>query len=369
MSMSRITLEELSKTLKTYINNKLITTDQVKEMLDIVTGVIENSNCVDKVNDIHNNVNQNNSNLRNINSKEEMQEDKLTDYHSNLDNVEKNIGNLENLQTNNISNIISAINEIYNSSNTIRQQLVASLVSKGINVTNGNSISELINEVNNLGSGIVGNASGYTFTSTNGLTNGTMVNRGAGSFTPTSSNSTKPAGYYTSLSVPASSTIDRGNIVSGVSIFGVSGVSYEYEMDWSDHTSGTNNITIPSANISISSGDTVYVEDYNWYELADISFTCNGWNKVLNYTFKDNNASSSEPVIVHVMYIWRKTGIINRLGTYKQIKLTNKSVQSGYIEGDPSSDFYSVTIYICLHTTASSNVTHDFRYCLTKYDE
>ena len=68
--------------------------------------------------------------------------------------------------------------------------------------------------------------SGKTFTnSTGNVISGTMVNRGgATTVTPTTSNQTKAAGYYSgAITIKGDSNLVAANIVSGKSIFGVAG--------------------------------------------------------------------------------------------------------------------------------------------------
>jgi len=80
----------------------------------------------------------------------------------------------------------------------------------------------------NAGTAAVGDVlSGKTFSSSNGLgLTGTMSNNGGMSFTPGTTAQTIPAGYHNgSGSVAGDTDLVAGNIVSGVSIFGVTGAA------------------------------------------------------------------------------------------------------------------------------------------------
>lgn len=66
--------------------------------------------------------------------------------------------------------------------------------------------------------------SGKTFTNNTASTlTGTMTNGGSKTITPSTSNQTLPAGYYSKISVKGDSNLVAANIKSGSSIFGITG--------------------------------------------------------------------------------------------------------------------------------------------------
>ena len=98
-------------------------------------------------------------------------------------------------------------------------------------VTNDNNWESLAQSIRNIKEGS-GNAvasdvlAGKTFTNNDGVEyTGTMVNRGgATTVTPTTSNQTKAAGYYSgAITIKGDSNLVASNILSGKSIFGVAG--------------------------------------------------------------------------------------------------------------------------------------------------
>ena len=98
-------------------------------------------------------------------------------------------------------------------------------------VTNDNNWESLSQSIRNIKEGS-GNAvtsdvlAGKTFTNNDGVEyTGTMVNRGgATTVTPTTSNQTKAAGYYSgAITIKGDSNLVASNILSGKSIFGVKG--------------------------------------------------------------------------------------------------------------------------------------------------
>ncbi len=70
--------------------------------------------------------------------------------------VEKNygaeIGTLSSLQTSNKGNLVAAINEVFQSGNNVKQQLVDTLSAKGVNCSTSDSWDTLINYINNTSS-------------------------------------------------------------------------------------------------------------------------------------------------------------------------------------------------------------------------
>ena len=160
------------------------------------------------------------------------------------------IGSLDNLQTTEKSDLVGAINELFQNvdsgkqliadaidDSTITKDSTFEAMSTGINNLNttitllNNQINSLTNElagkVTPAGTAVAGDVlSGKTFINSTGKTvTGTMVNRGgAQTVTPGTSNKTLNAGYYSgNITVAGDADLVTANIVSGKNIFGVAG--------------------------------------------------------------------------------------------------------------------------------------------------
>ena len=109
------------------------------------------------------------------------------------------------------------------------------LTDEGVDVTEEDDMASLItkvdeefdNQVVPAGTAVASNVlSGKTFINSTGQTiTGTMTNRGSKTFTPSASKQTGAAGYYSGITVNTDSNLVAENIVSGVSIFGVTGTA------------------------------------------------------------------------------------------------------------------------------------------------
>ena len=120
---------------------------------------------------------------------------------------------------------------------TFRDSLASILTEEGVSVTEEDDMASLItkvdeefdNQVVPAGDAVADNVlSGKTFINSTGQTiTGTMANRGgAQTVTPGTSNKTLNAGYYSgNITVQGDSNLIAENIVSGKSIFGVSGTA------------------------------------------------------------------------------------------------------------------------------------------------
>ena len=116
-------------------------------------------------------------------------------------------------------------------------------------VTNDNNWESLSQSIRNIKEGS-GNAvasdvlAGKTFTNNDGVEyTGTMVNRGgATTVTPTTSNQTKAAGYYSgAITIKGDSNLIASNILSGKSIFGVKG-NVVAGKKWASGTTRSNSV-------------------------------------------------------------------------------------------------------------------------------
>ena len=141
----------------------------------------------------------------------------------------ENVGNKESLLTTDKTNLVAAINEVFQSGNSAKQEMVAALVAKGLEATTDMSFNDLIEKISSLvkvqGTAVAANVlSGKTFINSTGeLVTGTMTNNGSKSITPNASTQTLPAGYYSGVTINGDSDLKAANIVSGRNIFGVTG--------------------------------------------------------------------------------------------------------------------------------------------------
>lgn len=156
-------------------------------------------------------------------------------------NLKKTSGDLTNLQTNNKTNLVGAINELFQDVDS-GKELIATAIDDS-NITKNstfdamgtaitllhNQITSLTNElagkVTPVGTAVAGDVlSGKTFINSTGSTiTGTMANKGAKTFTPSASKQTGAAGYYSSVTCNAVSNLTAANIKSGVTVGGVTG--------------------------------------------------------------------------------------------------------------------------------------------------
>ena len=265
--MGRIRLEDLSDSLKEYLNGLGLTEDQVYNLINTLES--------------------------------------------------EKIGQTNELPIDESQNIVGIINEIYNSKNDMLQDLVAALVAKGLGVTINNNFDEIINKIETdltlpSGDAVASNVlSGKTFINSTGNTiTGSMVNQGSKTFTPSASKQTGAAGYYSKITVNTDSNLKAENIKSGVKIFGVTGtakfaptikVSTEAQYDfnrnntatgptktkfgaaWTSAAVGEVQIRLSgersNENITTITGPTIYIKAYlNGKEVASLGFGDSSWD-------------------------------------------------------------------------------------------
>ena len=92
--------------------------------------------------------------VANCATKEELKNIDLSPYATkeDLKNIDLSgtVGELSNLKTTNTSNLVSAINEVFQSGNNVKQNLVDALVAKGVpNISTSNTWSEIIKVISN----------------------------------------------------------------------------------------------------------------------------------------------------------------------------------------------------------------------------
>ena len=92
--------------------------------------------------------------VANCATKEELKNIDLSLYATKEDlkniDLSNTVGNLSNLNTSNKSNLVSAINEVFQSGVNVKQQLVDTLIAKGVpNISTSNTWSEIIKVISN----------------------------------------------------------------------------------------------------------------------------------------------------------------------------------------------------------------------------
>ena len=171
-----------------------------------------------------------------------------------------------NLQTND-KTVVGAINELFQSANN-GKQLIANaigeplnaedtfsamsdkinvmksdlkqmLTEEGVSVTEEDNIASLIGKVDEefdkqvvpVGTATASDVlSGKTFINSTGSTvTGTITNQGSKTITPSTSNQTLPAGYYSGITINGDSDLKASNIRKGYNLFGVSGTLVAFQ--------------------------------------------------------------------------------------------------------------------------------------------
>lgn len=136
--------------------------------------------------------------------------------------------------------------------------LVAGNIKSGVNIfgVNGTYTGATLT-----GDAVVANVlSGKTFYSNDSATKltGTMTNNGAlGTYTPTTSNQSIPAGYTSGGTVAGDADLTAGNIKNGVNIFGVTG-TYASGGNWSMPTYYGNDYSSAIANLTYNGAGVAY---------------------------------------------------------------------------------------------------------------
>ena len=143
--------------------------------------------------------------------------------------------------------------------NNIKSDLKQVLTDEGVSVNDEDNMDSLIAKVDEefdrqvvpAGDAVAANVlSGKTFINSTGqVITGNMTNRGgAQTITPGTSNKTLNAGYYSgNITVKGDSNLVAANIVSGKSIFGVTGTATASSLGGKNFASGTCNVTCGSA--------------------------------------------------------------------------------------------------------------------------
>lgn len=128
-------------------------------------------------------------------------------------------------------NSADTFNEMSNDINNLLNTFKTNMINNGVAVNSEDKFKELIDKIATLkpaaGTAVASDVlSGKTFiNSTGNIITGTMTNQGSKTFTPSASKQTGAEGYYKSITVNTDSNLVPANIVSGKTIFGVTGTA------------------------------------------------------------------------------------------------------------------------------------------------
>ena len=222
--------------------------NKIKELINTKVGSLDKLNTADKNNlvDAVNEINTNSAKMGET-----------------LEDIEFSVGELSNLQTDNKDNLVNAINEVFQSGTSVKQELVATLVAKGLEATSTSTFEELVGKVETdlvkpVGNAVASNVlTGKTFINNTGSTiTGTMTNNGSKTITPSKSNQTLGAGYYSGITINGDADLVAANILSGKNIFGVAGTAkaYPYPSWYSTSNTWIKGANMPSARNYCMSG-------------------------------------------------------------------------------------------------------------------
>ena len=229
--MAKITIEELSGSLKEYLNEIGNTTeDYITTIKELIVNSI--GNPLD-VNDDFSKITDDIYNL-------------VSDFKIGLMRGGVSVESNDRFQE-----LILKLNDMIdgdiNVDSALYESLASILTEEGVSVSEeddmatlitkaGTEINEKNNEISSLtselagkvtpaGTAVAGNVlSGQTFINSTGqLVTGTMVNQGAKTFTPSASKQTGGAGYYSSVTCNAVANLTAANIKQGVTVGGVAG--------------------------------------------------------------------------------------------------------------------------------------------------
>ena len=286
----KLNINDFSKNVVDYLNSLGIKEEIINEIIYNITGTDKN-NIIEDVNNTYQENNQNVDICGDINNELQIIEELV-------DNNVDNIGVLDNLITINKSNLVVSINELFTHSDVIKQELVAALVAKGLGATTDMSFDELIVMLNGMELGIepAGTAvasdvlSGKTFINSTGQTlTGTMTNNGSKTITPKSSNQTLGAGYYSKITIKGDANLIASNIVSGKSIFGVTGNGRQIVAEKGESTMSTKeNSASLSSNSEYSLGS---------WGIWDYSHGGEGWG-LFGYKFKYVSGDKDVSIVI-----------------------------------------------------------------------
>ena len=144
-----IGMDELSRDIKT----KLLLTDSLKNSISQIQNKIVTleSDFDDKINNID---------FSDFATKEELNSIDHSNYvtkeelNNNVNTFTNGMGNLSSLSTNNKSSLVEAINEVFQSGVNVKQNLVDTLIAKGVECSTSNTFDELISFIADLTSNV-----------------------------------------------------------------------------------------------------------------------------------------------------------------------------------------------------------------------
>lgn len=276
--MSKIYINDLSKKLRDYFNNLGLTEEYTQQILDewLAMNELDETSRNGKL--VVSSINDINENVKNFD---------MSDYQK---------SNSELLDTE-VKSIVGAINEIFNLKDTIKEQLVATLLNIGLSVSTNMTFNELMDNVDESSKiGPYGTATasdvltGKTFINSTGqLITGNIPKKGSVTITPGTTNQTIPTGYYDSVVIKGDSNLKAENIKYGVSIFNVRG-TVRTEQTVSISGSGSYQRTVSHNLGKTPSSYSVTVSKFNvsWYATeATYYYTASG----LPITFTSSSKS------------------------------------------------------------------------------
>ena len=232
--MGRITIDNLSASLKTYMQTLGLTEEQV---IEVVNRVLAENSTEELQTDNKTIVGAINELFQNVDSGKQLIADAIDDENITKDSsfsaMSEAIANNKtqvNVELENIRSIVNNIDTKLQSDSDLKNRLVEKLVAIGVDVTVDDSIDVIFNIIENL---ILakGNATvrdvllGKTFSNEiDGLLTGEAPTNSNATVTPGSSKKTLSYGYYPNgIIISGDSKLIAGNIKSGVTIFGVKG--------------------------------------------------------------------------------------------------------------------------------------------------
>ena len=202
--------------------------------------------------------------------------DKINDMKSDLKQVLTDEG-VTTTEEDDMASLITKVDEEFtkdnntiNNLNTEKTNLTNQVNSLNTNITLlNNQINSLTNDlagkVTPAGDAVAANVlSGKTFINDTGqLVTGTMVNRGSKTFTPSTSNQTAAAGYYSNITCNAVSNLSAGNIKSGVVVGGVTGTCAYYTVTSPGNTTWIAATTISDKSWGNTNGSYINIHTSN----------------------------------------------------------------------------------------------------------
>jgi hypothetical protein len=138
------------------------------------------------------------------------------------------LGTLSSLQTTNKSDVVAAINELFQSASNGKSTVAAAITGMGQAASGSDTYAQLATKISAISSDATADTghvlAGYTFYGAGVKKTGGMTNRGATNLTPSGTGTVAiPAGYHNGSGVVAQVSVPAGNVLTGTTIAGVAG--------------------------------------------------------------------------------------------------------------------------------------------------